>query len=124
MLPGYKRVANIAAGVGFGSIAGALLVFFYVPDLLGVWIGKVPLATVLLVILGDVLFVPACWCYAKSKGHRGAWGLIVPLGFALITAGWFDMGVTPRLLGWTGGTVTVVGLLVLAFLPDEHRWGK
>jgi len=120
MLAIYKRKANIAAGLGFTAI----LVALYLPDPLGATIAGLSLTTVCLVSLGDVLFLLGCWWYAKSKGHHGAWGLIVPLGFALIAACWFYTGANRGLLKWTGVTLSVVGLLVLAFLPDEHRWGS
>ncbi len=124
MLVRYKRRANVGAFLGFAAITGALLAVFYVPDLFGVWIGKVPLASAALLIIGDLLFVWSCWSYAKCKGRNGAWGLIVPIGFALITVGWFATDASAKRVGWVGGVLSVIGLLVLAFLPDEHPYGR
>ena len=69
------------------------------------------------------LIAGGCGLYAASKGCHFAWGLIVPIGFACIAACWFYDGDYQKLFKWAGIVLTVIGMLVLAFLPDEHRWG-
>jgi len=120
MLRRHKRQANVGAGLGFLAILGALLL----PAGFGTTVAGLPLERLGLVALGDVLFLWGCWSYAKSKGHPGAWGLIVPVGFVLIAVCWFYTGESRAILKWLGVAFSIVGLLVLAFLPDEHRWGK
>jgi hypothetical protein len=112
MLKKPKYVGDLAAAVGFGAILLAVLNRELAEPV-----------RILLVVGGDLLFLVGCGLYAKSKGCRFAWGLIVPLGFACIAACWFYMGDYQKLLKWTGIALTVVGLLALAFLPDKHRWG-
>ncbi len=44
---------------------------------------------------GIVLFIWGCWSYAKGKGYEGAVGLL--------------------------GLFTIIGLIILACLPDKHK---
>jgi len=120
MLRRHKRNANIGAGLGFLAILGAL----YLPADFGTTVAGLPLERLGLVAVGDVLFLWGCWSYAKSKGCAGAWGLIVPVGFALIAVCWFYTGESRAVFKWFGVAFSIAGLLVLVFLPDEHRWGK
>jgi hypothetical protein len=45
--------------------------------------------------LGAIFFVYGCYCYAKGKGHHGAWGLL--------------------------GFLSIFGLIGLCFLSDKHK---
>jgi hypothetical protein len=121
MLLAIKRKANIATALGLLGIIGARL--------LGNAPGQpaaagVPVVPLLLIAVATVLFTFGTWMYARSKGHHGAWGLLVPIGFALVAVCWFYVGAHQRLLKWAGGILAVIGLFILAFLPDEHPWGK
>lgn len=118
MLAKPKIAANIASTLGFALIITGRIVRGPRGS------GKAGAGPVLLVVAGGFLFAVGCWNYAKSKGHCGAWGLPVPAGFGLIAATWLHTGNLQWLLLWTGIPLTVVGLLLLAFLPDKHMWGQ
>ena len=44
---------------------------------------------------GTVLFIWGCWSYAEGKGYDGAFGFL--------------------------GLFTIIGLIILACLPDKHK---
>lgn len=120
MLVGYKRKANVSAVAGIAAIVAA----HFVPvsreqadpsDLLPV---------MALVAAGDLLFLCATWLYARSKGFHGAWGLLVPAGFSLISICWFYAGPYRDILKRAGIAIAVAGLLVVALLPDRHPFGR
>jgi hypothetical protein len=119
MLEPEKQAANTAAFLGCIAIVAARLIG--IPEK---WLFlREVLLPGALIVLGDFFFLLGCWYYAKAKGFRGAVGLLVPIGFALLMVCWFYVGEGRRLLIWTGAILTVAGLLILAFLPDRHRWG-
>jgi len=120
MLRDIKRKSNIATLLGFVALVAAL----NLPDSLRAPVGGVPALPVALVLAGEALFAYGCWQYARSKGRPGAWGLVVPAGFALIAFCWFYVGPYQQALKWAGIAISVIGLFILAFLPDEHPWGK
>jgi len=119
MLARHKRKANIGAILGFLAIVIALYI-----TRSGEADGSRPVFPgAYLVAAGNVLFLWGCWCYAKSKGHPGALGLVVPVGFAILGTGWFYLREQWVLLACVGGAVSLLGLIILAFLPDKHPWG-
>ena len=92
MLKEYKRKTNI--GVGFGlvlQITGNVLVG---PE------GSEHAAMLeifgsVLILAGLVLFIWGCISYSKGKGHHRGWGFL--------------------------GLLSILGLIILALLPDKHK---
>lgn len=91
MLAGYKKKTNIGIGLAIAVwiISGGLL---YI-------LGNDSMENLRAVQgLGAILFVYGCYCYAKGKGHHGAWGIL--------------------------GLFWIFGLIGLCFLPDKHKVSK
>ncbi|MEJ2061448.1 MAG: hypothetical protein P8Y64_13340 [Gammaproteobacteria bacterium] len=49
----------------------------------------------LMLLMGIGVFLWGCWNYAQGKGYHGAWGLL--------------------------GLFSLLGLIILAVLPDRHK---
>ena len=85
MLPQHKRNTNI--GVGLGLILQMVSRSMTAPE-------QATVSLVLLVI-GALVFIWGCCEYAKGKGYNSAWGLL--------------------------GILSLIGLIVLALMPDRHK---
>jgi drug/metabolite transporter (DMT)-like permease len=120
MLQPMKKKANVGTVLGLGAILAARLTGTFEES------GAMnpSIVAIALIAAGTVGFVYGCWQYARSKGHSGAWGMAVPVGFVVVAVCWFYVGEYRTLLRWTGTGIAIVGLFILAFLPDEHPWGK
>ena len=87
MLAEYKTKTNIGAGLGIVlQIAGRVL---------AAQSDALALHGFALSLVGLVVFIYGCFCYAKGKGHSPWWGLL--------------------------GLLSIIGLIILVFLPDRHR---
>ena len=123
MLSSYKRKANNWTLLGALAIgAGLAMVLSLDRDVVKSWRETWPAAAP--TVVGVTFFLRGCWCYAKSKGHSGLWGVPVPVGFAVIGAGWLYVGTRWLTFALIGGVISFVGLVILAFLPDKHLWSR
>jgi hypothetical protein len=88
MLAEYKKKTNIVIGLAIAVwIIGAGLLYA---------LGNDSIENLRAVQgLGGILFVYGCYCYAKGKGHHGAWGLL--------------------------GFLSIFGLIGLCFLSDKRK---
>ena len=92
MLQEYKRKTNI--GVGAGLILQLLGNVLLGPE------GSEPSANQSIVgmicsLVGFVLFIWGCLSYSKGKGYHPGWGFL--------------------------GLLSVIGLIILALMPDRHK---
>jgi hypothetical protein len=95
MIPEYKKKANIGVGVGLLLIVLAIVIGVSSLNSSG---GMSPTALMLMLgarIAGAVIFIWGCCMYAKGKGYSAALGLL--------------------------GLLFLVGLIVLAVLPDKCK---
>ncbi|HEY1173976.1 MAG TPA: hypothetical protein VGH19_21605 [Verrucomicrobiae bacterium] len=86
MLAEYKTKTNIGIGIG-------LLIQFVGRVLTGV--ESLALIGFLMVLVGYIMFIWGCGCYAIGKGYSQFLGLL--------------------------GIFSCLGLLILAVLPDKHK---
>ena len=87
MLAEYKTKTNVGVGIGIVLQIIANVITRTNPDMfvLGLIVG----------LVGSVLFIFGCCCYAIGKGYHGALGLL--------------------------GLLSCLGLIVLVVLPDKNK---
>lgn len=98
MLIAYKKKANAAAAVWLLTMFILLALMAQSPEH-NIWESRNVLAKALLQVLlitCGIAYWYALWAYAKGKGYSGWLGAILPI-------------------------FSVVGLIILAKLPDKHK---
>jgi hypothetical protein len=95
VIESHKKKSNIGAGVWLASMAVLVGLILSGQVEGNIWDGNNPLAAIVFIINGLSMGF-ALWFYAKAKGY---WGI---LGLALIF-------------------LSIIGLLILAVLPDRRK---
>jgi len=91
MLPEYQKKSNMGVGVGLVLELGGAVLPILLPS------GGPVMALLSLgaFVVGAALFIWGLCSYAQAKGYSGVCGLL--------------------------GLLSIVGLLILALLPDQHK---
>jgi len=93
MIAEYKTKTNIGVGLGIILQIAGRFVMGSGAAVAGGLAG--PELGLILILGGVVAFIYGCRSYAKGKGHHPAWGFL--------------------------GLLSIVGLIILVFLPDKHK---